>query len=153
MSRALRRNRGPRSLQQRNPLRAARALISSVVVVGFFAAAVATGKVAMPEQKISGATLVQGHPVLTATGSTLFGDWLSFTEAPRTGVGYGYSLDAGATWVREIGLSVQPPFDHVVIPTAQPAQISAHHNATLASIRSFGPRATPVTAADLQLEA
>ena len=31
------------------------------------------------------------------------------------------------------------------------AQISAHHNATLANIRSFGPRATTVLAADLEL--
>lgn len=32
------------------------------------------------------------------------------------------------------------------------AQISAHHTATLANITSFGPRVTPVTAADLRFE-
>lgn len=33
------------------------------------------------------------------------------------------------------------------------AQISAHHNETLANITSFGPRVTPVSAALVQLEA
>ncbi len=32
-------------------------------------------------------------------------------------------------------------------------QISAHHTATLANITSFGPRVTPVSAADLRIEA
>jgi nicotinamidase-related amidase len=33
------------------------------------------------------------------------------------------------------------------------AQISAHHTATLANITSFGPRVTPVAAADLRIDA
>lgn len=33
------------------------------------------------------------------------------------------------------------------------AQISAHHNETLANITSFGPRVTPVSAAQVQFEA
>ena len=33
------------------------------------------------------------------------------------------------------------------------AQISAHHNATLANMDSFGPRATTIAAADLRLAA
>ncbi|HJV62331.1 MAG TPA: cysteine hydrolase family protein [Albitalea sp.] len=33
------------------------------------------------------------------------------------------------------------------------AQITAHHNATLANLTSFGPRATPVPAAQVQFEA
>jgi nicotinamidase-related amidase len=33
------------------------------------------------------------------------------------------------------------------------SQISAHHTATLANITSFGPRVTPMTAAELRIEA
>lgn len=33
------------------------------------------------------------------------------------------------------------------------AQISAHHNATLANLGSFGPRATPIPAAEVRIEA
>ncbi len=38
-------------------------------------------------------------------------------------------------------------------PLLSAAQISAHHNRTLADIGSFGPRVTPVAAADLSFEA
>ena len=77
----------------------------------------ASAHIALPEQLISRFTAMQGDPRLAAIGSRVFGVWLGAEGPDRTSLGYGYSLDGGASWVNEIGIpEVSPPLDRVVPP-------------------------------------
>ncbi len=78
----------------------------------------AVAQIALPEQNISSFTLVQGHPTVTAAGSRVFADWASYIEAPRVGVGYAYSLDAGGVWVHQVGFPIGANDYSVGPPTA-----------------------------------
>ena len=55
-------------------------------------------------------------PNLSAAGQHVFATW-SGAEAFNTGVGFGYSSDAGSVWTNETGLPLAPPFDGIGNPS------------------------------------
>jgi flagellar hook capping protein FlgD len=79
---------------------------------------VASAQVAQPDQKISRLNALQGQPWVSAAENKVFGTWFGGEGPGNSNVGYGYSLDRGATWVNEIGLPVVPPFDEVFVPAS-----------------------------------